>query len=116
MDAPGFELAAPLVADCHRLGRLPFTHVLLMNKAEVPWFILVPETTAVEVCDLAETDQARLLDETNRVARFVRAHYSLYSSANNHLIGEATGVFVAALTWPYWEEAAAWRGEALAIL
>jgi hypothetical protein len=49
-------------------------------------------------------------------ARFVRAHYSLYSSANNHLIGEATGVFVAALTWPYWEEAADWRGEALAIL
>ena len=49
-------------------------------------------------------------------ARFVRAHYSLYSSANNHLIGEATGVFVAALTWPYWAESQAWRDGAAAIL
>src|SRR5262249_30432003 len=49
-------------------------------------------------------------------ARFVRAHFSLYSSANNHLIGEAAGLFVAALTWPYWPESAAWRDAAHAIL
>jgi hypothetical protein len=48
--------------------------------------------------------------------RFIREHFSLYSSANNHLIGEATGVFVAAVTWPHWPEASAWRHQALDIL
>src|SRR5919197_903120 len=33
---------------------------------------------------------------------FIRGWYSRHSSANNHLIGEAAGVFIAALTWPYW--------------
>ena len=33
---------------------------------------------------------------------FIHGHYSRFSSANNHLIGEAAGVFTASLTWPYW--------------
>ena len=41
--------------------------------------------------------------------RFIGEDYSLYSSANNHLVGEAAGVFIAALTWPHWPEALAWR-------
>ncbi|WP_250658133.1 heparinase II/III family protein [Alkalimarinus coralli] len=36
--------------------------------------------------------------------RFITGHYSRFSSANNHLMGEASGVFVAALTWPYWKD------------
>jgi hypothetical protein len=49
-------------------------------------------------------------------AQFVRGHFSLYSSANNHLIGEAAGLFIAAVTWPYWPRARAWLPEAKAIL
>src|SRR6267143_762175 len=49
-------------------------------------------------------------------AQFVHGHFSLYSSANNHLIGEAAGLFVAALTWPNWPCARAWLAEAKAIL
>jgi hypothetical protein len=41
-------------------------------------------------------------------AEFVRGWFSLHSSANNHLIGEAAGLFVAGLTWPHWPRAAAW--------
>ena len=41
-------------------------------------------------------------------AQFVRHHFSLHSSANNHLIGEAAGLFIAALTWPHWPRARAW--------
>lgn len=33
---------------------------------------------------------------------FVWTYLSRYSSANNHLIGELTGVFVACETWPFW--------------
>ena len=58
----------------------------------------------------------RWLESVFQHARFVRGHFSLYSSANNHLIGEAAGLFVASLTWPAWPEARAWHKEAKAIL
>jgi hypothetical protein len=49
-------------------------------------------------------------------AEFVSGWLSRHSSANNHLIGEATGLYLAALTWPYWPRARAWRAQATAIL
>ena len=39
---------------------------------------------------------------------FVRGWFSLHSSANNHLIGEAAGLFIAGVTWPHWKRAALW--------
>lgn len=33
---------------------------------------------------------------------FINNNLSLYSSANNHLIGEAAGLFIATTTWPFW--------------
>lgn len=39
---------------------------------------------------------------------FIRYGFSRYSSANNHLIGEAVGLFVASRTWPYWDKGNAW--------
>src|SRR6267142_132853 len=56
------------------------------------------------------------LDAVFQHAHVVQGHFSLYSSANNHLIGEAAGLFVAALTWPHWPQARAWLAEAKAIL
>jgi len=68
----------------------------------------------------AEPDGARLrahwLESIHQHARFVRRHFSSYSSANNHLIGEAAGLFIAALTWPYWSDCAAWANDAAAVL
>ncbi|HLX81841.1 MAG TPA: alginate lyase family protein [Burkholderiales bacterium] len=49
-------------------------------------------------------------------ARFVRGFLSRHSSANNHLIGEAAGLYLAALTWPCWPKLRAWRRAAKAIL
>jgi hypothetical protein len=40
---------------------------------------------------------------------FIAGHFSRYSSANNHLLGELTGLFVAATTWPLWPQSKAWR-------
>ena len=37
-------------------------------------------------------------------ARFIRGYFSRHSSANNHLIGEAAGLYIAGLTWPCWAE------------
>ena len=58
----------------------------------------------------------RWLDAVYQHAQFIHGHFSLYSSANNHLIGEAAGLFIAALTWPYWPHARAWLAQAKAIL
>jgi hypothetical protein len=49
-------------------------------------------------------------------AKFVRGWFSLHSSANNHLMGEACGLYIAAHTWPHWPETRAWRATAKAIL
>ncbi len=46
----------------------------------------------------------------------VTRKYSRGSSANNHLIGEAAGVFIAASYFPFFRESERWRGESRAIL
>jgi hypothetical protein len=40
---------------------------------------------------------------------FIAGHLSLHSSANNHLLGEYTGLLVGALAWPLWPQSASWR-------
>jgi hypothetical protein len=47
---------------------------------------------------------------------FIRGHFSRFSSANNHLIGEVAGLFVGALTWPYWRQSQNCAAEAQEIL
>jgi hypothetical protein len=49
-------------------------------------------------------------------ARFVHGYFSRHSSANNHLIGEAAGLYIAGLTWPCWPELRRWRAGARRIL
>lgn len=46
----------------------------------------------------------RWLRSVYQHVHFIRHYHSLYSSANNHLIGEAAGLFIATCTWPCWEE------------
>lgn len=58
----------------------------------------------------------RWLDSVYQHAQFIRSFFSLHSSANNHLIGEAAGLFIAALTWPQWPQVRSWREESLLIL
>ncbi len=41
--------------------------------------------------------------------RFIAEHYSLGSSSNNHLVGEMSGLYQAALVWPFFEESERWR-------
>jgi len=49
-------------------------------------------------------------------AHFISGHLSRYSSANNHLIGEAAGLFIAATTWPHWQSCSSWRDHSKQIL
>jgi hypothetical protein len=56
------------------------------------------------------------LESVYRHAHFIRHYLSRYSSANNHLLGELTGLVLAGLTWPWWKRLRAWGGTARAML
>ena len=47
---------------------------------------------------------------------FIANYFSRFSSANNHLIGEAAGLYVASIIWPYWQTSAVWERQAKEIL
>lgn len=49
-------------------------------------------------------------------SQFINGYWSRYSSANNHLIGEAAGLYVASVTWPFWNKSKRWMGIASQIL
>lgn len=49
-------------------------------------------------------------------ADYISRHLSAYSSANNHLIGEAAGLAVIGLTFPWLPRARFWRDKGLSIL
>jgi hypothetical protein len=46
----------------------------------------------------------------------ISRNLSRFSSANNHLIGEASGLYVGALCFPWWAQCAFWKRQAKAIL
>src|SRR5207237_4460705 len=56
------------------------------------------------------------LDSVYEHARFIHGYFSRHSSANNHLIGEAAGLYIAGLTWPCWPRVRDWRRVAQQIL
>lgn len=67
-----FEIDAQLRRDYFVLGKLPLSHVLLLNNAAVPWFVLVPEAAAIELCDLPDSQYDLLNAETRRLALLLR--------------------------------------------
>jgi len=57
--------------------------------------------------------KARWLNAVRQHCHFIAGHLSLYSSANNHLLGELLGLMLGAITWPCWPESAHWAARAL---
>ena len=102
-----FEIHTRLQADCHIIAKLDLSHLLLMNNALLPWFILVPETEAVELHELSREDHARLTDEIRLVSRFVEQAFeveklnvaaigNIVRQMHIHIIGRRTNDFA----WP----------------
>jgi tRNA pseudouridine65 synthase len=60
-----FTLHPQLLADCHSLGRLAHSHLLLHRNAAVPWFILVPETALTNLLDLPARQREGVLADAN---------------------------------------------------
>lgn len=64
-----------LNADCHKLGYINSSLLLLHKNSLVPWFILIPDTTENELFKLAETQQLAVNKQINELAQFVEKHF-----------------------------------------
>ena len=66
------NIPTQLLADCHHLGWLHASAVLLNRNAAVPWFILVPQTQMHDVLDLPDDQREAILAECAAVSRFIK--------------------------------------------
>lgn len=61
-----------LLKDCHFLGRLPSTDVLLHRNASLPWFILVPDTEFADFLDLPSEHGQAVLADCAAISGFIK--------------------------------------------
>lgn len=66
-----FALHPQLLVDCHPLGKLAHSHLLLHRNAQVPWFILVPETDLGNLLDLPIPQRDGVLADCKRVSDYL---------------------------------------------
>lgn len=82
--------------------------VRLVNWA-CAWALLGGEGSPLFETGHGRAFRRRWLGAIYRHCHFIRHNLSRHSSANNHLFGELTGLFVASVTWPLWTESQRWR-------
>jgi hypothetical protein len=94
----------------------PVEHGIRLINWSIVWHLIggagAPIFTGAEGRELLD----RWLASIYQHLCFISDNYSFYSSADNHLIGEAAGVFVAAHTWDLWQTGRALREQAKGIL
>lgn len=76
------------------------------------WALAFIRSSAALTCSLFSTIQRSIAEQANHIARYLSA----YSSANNHLIGEAAGLVFAGFCFPWLVEAERWREKGIATL
>ncbi|MBS0300497.1 MAG: alginate lyase family protein [Proteobacteria bacterium] len=76
------------------------------------WHLLGGETSSLFNSDSGQRFKRRWLDSIYQHIHFIAGYLSRHSSANNHLFGELMGLFVAAMTWPCWQESSRWQQQA----
>lgn len=87
--------------------------VRLSNWA-VAWHLLGAEKSSIFQGALGVLLRQRWLNSIYQHCHFIASHFSLHSSANNHLLGEYMGLFIGTCTWPCWPESSKWRNLAKA--
>ncbi|OSM07114.1 putative Heparinase II/III family protein [Magnetofaba australis IT-1] len=85
--------------------------VRLINWALV-WQILGGPHADCFQGGLGQELRDRLLAAVMQQAHYIQRHLSRHTSANNHLIGELAGLYVASRAWPYWPALARWGEDA----
>jgi len=73
------------------------------------WKIMAGNDAALFEGPAGQRRRSAWLDSIFAHCQFIERHLSRHSSANNHLIGELAGLYVAASTWPYWRQSSIWQ-------
>jgi len=84
-----------------------WTSSLELALRVISWALLYPRL-AHEV-ELYDGFRDRWLTSIYLHLSRIASRLSLYSSANNHLVGELAGLYVGASCFPFWDECAHWR-------
>jgi diadenosine tetraphosphate (Ap4A) HIT family hydrolase len=66
------QIHPQLLADCHYLGTLIASEVLLHRNAALPWFILVPDTRIGDLLDLPEHHRDVVMADCAGVSTFIK--------------------------------------------
>lgn len=69
---PQHTIHPQLQADCHLLGDLAASTLLLHRNDRMPWFILVPDTDLADVLDLPAAQRAAVLTDCAAVSAFIK--------------------------------------------
>lgn len=85
--------------------------VRLMNWA-FAWHLLGGNACALFEGKDGAAFKARWLVSIYQHCHFIAGHFSRYSSANNHLLGEYMGLLIGSTIWPLWRESARWQSVA----
>lgn len=71
-----FQLNSKLQADTFFIHNLKVSRLLLMNDANYPWLILVPQKPdLIELTDLSFADQTEVLREINLVGKILKENF-----------------------------------------
>ena len=82
-----------LLEDCHYLGQLLSTDVLLHRNASLPWFILVPDTECADFLDLPPEHRQAVLADCAAISGFIKNFlgFDLFNLCCRHPTGDAIG-------------------------
>lgn len=87
-------------------------HSIRLVNWSFAWHLLGGDTAPLFEGAAGEAFKQRWLTSVYQHCQFIAGHFSRYSSANNHLLGELMGLFIASLTWPLWKRSSRWKSTA----
>jgi hypothetical protein len=107
------SLAAWVEASPYLYG-VHWTSSLELAERLISWSLLYPRIADYVAKEESFRDQ--WLDSIYLHLSRIASKLSLYSSANNHLIGEVVGLFVGSSCFDFWPECSGWRNRARKLL
>ena len=81
--------------------------IRLINWAAL-WQLIGGDNSPAFEGEAGQRFKQRWLESIFQHCDLIVRHYSRHSSANNHLLGELTGVYVASRIWPCWLSVSRW--------
>lgn len=84
-------------------------HAVRLLNWSFAWHLLGGDKSVLFDGNQGAAFRLRWLTSIYQHCHFIAGHFSRYSSANNHLLGEYMGLLVGTITWPMWPECKQWQ-------